>query len=120
MMGPLATAAKRFLSQQPFNTLMAQLGEIENVTKAAPQMFQAIMEGFNPDEIRKFLVESNSAPQRLLLDDEVLAAARQQKAKAMQQQQAMQKMEQLAKASKEGGQAPEEGSLADKAMQQAG
>ena len=120
MMGPVATAAKRFLSQQGFNAMLAQMGEIQNVTKDTPQLYQAILEGFNPDKIRKFLVDSNSAPQSLLLDDEQLAMMRQQKAKMMKEQQAMQKLQGLAQASKDGGQAPQEGSLADKAMQQAG
>lgn len=116
MVGPVATAAKRFLSQQGFNAMMGQIMEIAKTTKAAPQFLQAILEGFNPDEVRKFVVESNSAPQKILLDDEQLAQIRQMKQKMAQEQQAMQKMQQLAQAAKDGGQAPQKGSLTDQAM----
>ena len=110
MMGPVATAAKMYLGKQGFNSMLAQLGEIENVTKEAPQLFQAIMEGFNPDEWRKFLVMSNSAPQKLLLDEKQLALVRQQKAAILKQKQQDERMMMLAKAAREGGQAPEAGS----------
>jgi hypothetical protein len=118
MMGPVATAAKRFLSQQGFNAMMAQLNEVKSVVPE--QFMQAVMEGFSPDKVRKFLVDSNSAPQSLLIEDEVLQAMRQKKAKELEQQKAIQKMQGMAKASHDGGQTPEEGSLAEKAMQQAG
>ena len=90
--------------------MLAQLGEIENVTKEAPQLFQAIMEGFNPDEWRKFMVTSNSAPQKLLLDEKQLALIRQQKAQMLKQKQQDERTALLAKAAHEGGQAPEPGS----------
>lgn len=116
MVGPVATAAKRFLSQQGFNAMMAQLQQIAMTTKDAPQFLQSILEGFNPDEVRKFVIESNSAPQKILLDDEQLAAIRQMKQKMMQQQQAMQKLQGITKAAQQGSQAPEPGSVTDQMM----
>jgi hypothetical protein len=110
MMGPVATAAKRYLGQQGFNAMLAQLGEIENVTKGAPALFQAIIEGFNPDEWRKFMVTSNSAPQKLLLDEKQLAMIRQQKADMLKQKQQDERMMMMAKAAHDGGQKPEQGS----------
>jgi hypothetical protein len=110
MMGPVVTAAKRYLGQQGFNAMLAQLGEIENVTKGAPALFQAIIEGFNPDEWRKFMVTSNSAPQKLLLDEKQLAMIRQQKADMLKQKQQDERMMMMAKAAHDGGQKPEQGS----------
>lgn len=120
MTGPVATAAKRFLSQQGFNAMMAQLQEVGAVTQGAPQFMQALLEGFNPDKVRTFLIDSNSVSRNLLFEDEELAAIRQARQKAMQQQQAMQKMQALADASHKGGTAPEQGSLADQAMKGGG
>jgi hypothetical protein len=116
MTGPVATAAKRFLSQQGFNAMMAQIQEISATTAHQPQLLAAVLEGFNPDEIRKFLVESNSVTQRLLFSDEELAQIRKAKADAAKQQQAMQKLQGLAQASKDGGQAPDPGSMAAQVM----
>lgn len=110
MMGPLATAAKRFLTQQPFNSMMAQLEQVEAVTKEAPEFFKAIMQGFNADEFRKLIVTGNSAPQKLLYDDDQLAQIKQAAMKAMQEQKHLQQMQMIAKAARDGGQAPEEGS----------
>jgi hypothetical protein len=117
MTGPVATSAKRFLSQQSFNALMAQLQEIGAVTeKVAPEFMKAMLQRLNPDKTFKFLVDSNSAPQSITFDDDEVAAIRQQIAKQMQQQQAMQKMQALADAAHKGGQAPEPGSLTEQVM----
>ena len=117
MSGPVATAAKRFLSQQGFNALMAQLQEIESVTeKVAPEFVKSLIQRLNPDKVMKFLIDSNSAPQSITFDDEEIAAIRQQLAKQVQQQRLLNQQEQLAKMAKEGGQAPESGSLTDKVM----
>ncbi len=116
MTGPVATAAKRFLSQRGFNDMMAQLQEIGAVTQATPQFMQTLLEGFNPDKVRAFLIDSNSVTRSLLFEDEELAAIRQKRMKMAQQQRQMQMMQEFAKASKEGGNAPEQGSLADMAI----
>lgn len=113
LMGPVQTAAKRFLNSTGFNALMGQLEEIQ---KVMPNLAQAIIEGFNPDEIRKFLMESNSAPNKILFDDEQLAAIRQMKAKQMAQQQNVQNLKDLAEAASKGGQAPQQGSPTDSMM----
>ncbi len=110
LMGPVQTAAKRFLNQQGFNALLAQL---EEVAKVMPNLAAGITEGFNPDEIRKFLMESNSAPQKILYDDEELLAIRKAKAAMVKQQQRQQQMGNLAEAYQKARQAPEQGSPAD-------
>jgi hypothetical protein len=118
MVGPVATAAKRFLSQQGFNAMMAQLQEVEATTKAAPQFLATILEGFNPDKIRQLLVDSNSVSHKILFADDELAQIRQARMKAQQEQQQMQKMQALADAANKGGKAPEQGSPTERMMGQ--
>jgi Bacteriophage head to tail connecting protein len=116
MLGPLATAAKRFLNQQGFQAMMAQLAEISKIVP--PPFYQAITEGFNPDEIRKYLMDSNSAPQRIVLDEDQLAMLRKNKAQLAMEARRAQMMKTLSDAYGKSTQAPDPGSAAEQAMNQ--
>ena len=116
MLGPLATAAKRFLNQQGFQAMLAQLAEIAKIVP--PAFYQAITDGFNPDEIRKYLMDSNSAPQKIVLDEDQLAMLRQNRAQAEQEAKQAEMMKTLADAYGKTTQTPQDGSLAQQGQKE--
>jgi hypothetical protein len=107
LIGPVSTAAKRFLSQQGFNAMMAQLQEVRQVLP--DNQYEQVVEGYDSDQMRKFLIESNSAPQKLQLDDDKLQMVRQAKAQAAQKAQDMQQLQSLTDAYKKTSDVPQQG-----------
>ena len=118
MLGPLATAAKRFLNQQGFQALLGQLAELSKIVP--PAFYQAIVEGFNADEIRKYLMESNSAPQKIVLDDQMLEMVRKNRVQMQQEARKAEMMKTLSEAYGKTTDAPQQGSPAEAATKQLG
>jgi len=113
MMGPMAISAKRYLGTQGFQAL---LGMLEETEKVFPTIAQQILEGFNPDEIRKMLMETSGVSSKITLSDEQIQAVRQMKQKLMQQQQQQQQLSGLAEAYNKATNAPQPGSPAESLM----
>lgn len=113
MIGPMAMAAKRFLSQQG---LTAFLALSEEINKVWPEVGQQIMEAVNADEVRKDVSESSGVPSKYFLSDEQLMALRKQKAQMIAAQQKQKALENLASAYKNASGAAEPGSPAKELM----
>ncbi len=107
MLGPMAVAAKRYLSQQGLTAFLGMLGELD---KIAPNVAQAISKTINPDELRKYVTDGDGTPQKIFFTDKEIAAMRQAEAEMVKQQQKQQMLSQIADAYNKTQQAPQPGS----------
>src|SRR5271157_1366912 len=111
MTGPISVGAKRFLNTQGFNAFMGTLEEVARVVGGPDSpIVKAMLEHLNPDELLKYTVDSNSAPQKVMFDDKIVQANRQMRVQMEQQQRKLAAMKVAAQAAKAGSTAPEEGS----------
>lgn len=113
MIGPMASAAKRFLSQQGLQSFIALMQELD---KTMPAVAQSIQQTIDADEFRKVAVEGQGIPAKIFLSDEQIAVVRQQAMKMMESQQKQNALGNLADMYNKAKDAPEKGSPAQAMM----
>ena len=115
-LGPIAVALKRFVQTQGLNPFIQRLIGDQPLLAVWPEMRDRI----NPDILYDTYHEADGAPTNVDFDPQTLAMLRQKKLQEQEQAKQIAKAKELAGAYKQTTEAPQEGSPAQKTMEQTG